>query len=122
MMAGTSLLTSALVDGTKMQWGQVKDKDGNNIYKRDPNTGKATAELDISYDPDHSTLIVKDGKIYQITQFESPRPGSGYVSELTQDSNGILKVKWTEPIDFSSMGGVWIPCAGTPTSWGTHLG
>ncbi len=114
-------MTSALVDGTQRRWGQLTDKDGAAIYKAD-SSGKATAEVDISNDPDYASFLLKGDKIFQITQFESPRPGCAYVSELVQDSVGTLKMKWTEPIDFSSMGGVWIPCAGVTTSWASHLG
>ena len=28
----------------------------------------------------------------------------------------------TKPIDFSAYGGLWVPCAGSVTPWGTHLG
>ncbi|MBU2359325.1 MAG: PhoX family protein, partial [Alphaproteobacteria bacterium] len=28
----------------------------------------------------------------------------------------------TKPIDFSSVGGLWVPCAGSVTPWNTHLG
>ncbi len=28
----------------------------------------------------------------------------------------------TAPVDFSKLGGLWVPCAGSVTPWGTHLG
>lgn len=27
-----------------------------------------------------------------------------------------------QPVDFSKWGGLWLPCAGSLTPWGTHLG
>ncbi len=45
-----------------------------------------------------------------------------YLSELEQADDGTLKIKSTKPIDFSAVGGLWVPCAGSVTPWGTHLG
>lgn len=45
------------------------------------------------------------------------------LSELVQDrQSGRLKVKRQQPIDFSSVNGGWIFCAGSQTPWNTHLG
>jgi hypothetical protein len=27
-----------------------------------------------------------------------------------------------QPVDWSEWGGLWLPCAGSVTPWGTHLG
>ncbi|MCB1486125.1 MAG: DUF839 domain-containing protein, partial [Bauldia sp.] len=50
------------------------------------------------------------------------RPGAMYLSELKADEEGKLTIVSTKPIDFSAVGGLWVPCAGSVTPWGTHLG
>lgn len=37
-------------------------------------------------------------------------------------TTGVLSVKSSTPVDFSAWGGVWVPCAGSFSPWGTHLG
>lgn len=39
----------------------------------------------------------------------------------TQDT-GILTPKNVTHIDWSKYGGIWTPCAGSTSPWGTHLG
>lgn len=80
-------------------------------------------EVDVSHNPDFASILNIGGKIFSITQFESPRPGVAYLSELVQDPHyGTLSVKQMKPLDFSAHCGVWIPCAGSVTPWETHLG
>jgi len=76
----------------------------------------------VSNDPDFTSLLTIDGKFFSVTHFETPRPGAAYLSELEQDDKGKLTVKATKAIDFSTDGGLWIPCAGSVTPWMTHLG
>ena len=77
----------------------------------------------VSQNPDFSSILNVDGKIFSVTHYESPKPGVAYLSELEQDpKTGKLTVKQTKPVDFSAHGGVWVPCAGTVTPWETHLG
>jgi secreted PhoX family phosphatase len=45
-----------------------------------------------------------------------------YISQIAQDANGGLTMSTTRPIDFSSVHGLWDPCAGSVTPWNTHLG
>ena len=49
----------------------------------------------VSENPDFTSILRVDGKIFSVTQFESPRPGVAYVSELEQASDGRLTVKKT---------------------------
>jgi len=45
------------------------------------------------------------------------------LTSIKQDTkNGKLKAVDQYPIDFSKVGGIWIPCAGSQTPWNTHLG
>ncbi len=76
---------------------------------------------EVSNRADFSSLLVSGGKLYNLTHFES-RPGAMYLSELKQDASGALTAISTRPIDFSSVGGLWTPCAGSVTPWGSHLG
>ena len=102
-------------------FGLLVDKDGQPIHEHNDAGAKSDVK-DISNNPDFTSLLDVNGKLYSITQFESPRPGVAYVSEMEQSSDGELTLTSTTPIDFSSWGGVWIPCAGSVTPWGTHLG
>jgi secreted PhoX family phosphatase len=88
--------------------------------------GEAVVENDgsqfISNDNDFSSLLPKENRLFNVTHFES-RPGAMYLTELRQDANtGLLSPLTTENIDFSDWGGLWVPCAGSVTPWGTHLG
>jgi uncharacterized protein len=70
---------------------------------------------------DHNSLIEAQGKLWLVSQFES-RPGGVYVTELKQESDGHLYPLKTRPVDFSSVNGGWVHCAGSNTPWNTHLG
>lgn len=76
----------------------------------------------VSVDNDFTSLLPIDNKLFAVSHFES-RPGAMYVTELSQDAvTGKLKAVSTKNIDFSSYGGLWVPCAGSVTPWNTHLG
>ena len=90
------------------------DKDGKPVKSADGSTH-------ISVDADFTSLLPVGNKLFSITHFES-RPGAMYLSELARADNGALTIKSTKPIDFSAVGGLWVPCAGSVTPWGTHLG
>lgn len=98
-------------DGT---FGALLDKAGNGIYEK--NGAPA-----ISDSADFTSILPVGGKIYSITHFES-RPAAMYLSELTQGADGTLTPVSTSAIDFSALGGLWNPCAGSVTPWNTHLG
>ena len=75
----------------------------------------------ISVDADFTSLLPVGDKLFSITHFES-RPGAMYLSEVKQADDGTLSIVSTKPIDFSAVGGLWVPCAGSVTPWGSHLG
>lgn len=75
----------------------------------------------ISKNPDFTSLLPKNGKLYSVTQFEEA-PAALMLTELTQDADGKLTAISSKPIDTSKVGGLWQPCAGSVTPWGTHLG
>lgn len=96
-------------------WGQLTDKDGQPVKTAD---GKP----DLSVDTDFTSLLPVGDKLYSISHFES-RPGAMYLTELAQDpATGALSAVSTKPVDFSNVGGLWVPCAGSVTPWGAHLG
>jgi secreted PhoX family phosphatase len=95
-------------------YGQIFDKDGKPIVAKDG------SEM-ISHKTDFASLLPVGDKLFMVTHFESS-PGAMYLSELKQYKNGELKVKSTKNIDFSKVGGLWVPCAGSVTPWNTHLG
>ncbi|MCB1353398.1 MAG: DUF839 domain-containing protein [Rhodobacteraceae bacterium] len=120
------------VDGTQEAIGyhilaRSGDEIGGNIFAEltDEN-GKPVMNTDgsthVSADADFSSLLPVGDKLFSISHFES-RPGAMYVSELSQDPDtGLLTAVSTRPVDFSSVGGLWVPCAGSVTPWGSHLG
>jgi len=96
-------------------WGLLVDENGKPVLSED-------GSEHISVDTDFSSLLPVGDKLFSVSHFES-RPGAMYLSELKQDAEtGQLTAISTRPIDFSSVGGLWVPCAGSVTPWGTHLG
>lgn len=101
----------------------------------DPNGDPVIAET-----PDANSLLEVDGKPFLVTHYEydwilangtearraegwySRMPMSMSIAALDQGSDGTLSARSVNPIDFSGVDGLWIPCAGGPTPWNTHLG
>ncbi|MDP1981485.1 MAG: DUF839 domain-containing protein, partial [Sulfuritalea sp.] len=124
----------ATVKGKKLAAGQLFDADMNPIIE-------PKGDLAIAETADANSLLKVDNKLFLVTHWEyddvmadgvevrkskgwHPRlPMSMNLSELVQDrKSGKLKVKHQQPIDFSSVKGGWIFCAGGPTPWNTHFG
>lgn len=95
-------------------FGLVFDKDGNPIKEKD-------GSLKISNSNDFSSLLPIGKKLFMVSHFET-RPAAVYVTELNQDKDGKLTAVNTKNVDFSSVNGLWVPCAGSVTPWNTHLG
>ena len=95
-------------------FGLMIDRKGNPVRNSDGTNF-------ISDDPDFTSIIPVGSKIFSITHFET-RPGGMYLSELSQDDKGNLTPVSTRPIDLSGIDGLWVPCAGSVTPWGSHLG
>jgi secreted PhoX family phosphatase len=90
-------------------------------HKGQPVTNKDGSQH-ISVDNDFSSLLPIGSKLFMVSHFES-RPGAMYLTELEQDlQTGKLTPASTQNIDFSQVGGLWVPCAGSVTPWNTHLG
>lgn len=126
------LATSSItVDGKKQDISyntilRSGEKAGNGVYglimdsKGNPILGK-DGSLKISNDNDFASLLPVGDKLFMISHFET-RPAAMYLTELSQTKDGHLKAISTKNIDFSSVNGLWVPCAGSVTPWGTHLG
>lgn len=55
-------------------------------------------------------------------QFESPQPGQIYLAEIQQEMDGSMTALSWWPTDWSEYNGLWTPCAGSVSPWGTHMG
>ncbi|NVJ91517.1 MAG: DUF839 domain-containing protein [Methylocystaceae bacterium] len=97
-------------------FGLILDKNGKPVINKDDGSQH------ISVDNDFSSLLPVGNKLFMVSHFET-RPAAMYVTELKQDkNNGQLTAVSTKNIDFTAYGGLWVPCAGSVTPWGTHLG
>ncbi len=109
----TMMRSGDMIGGT--QFGLVLDRNGAPVVGND-------GEPYISNSNDFSSLLPVGNKLFNLTHFES-RPGAMYLTELNQDpATGLLTPVSTQNVDFSASGGLWVPCAGSVTPWGTHLG
>lgn len=108
--------------------GRLYDVSGSPLV--DANGAAVIAET-----PDANSLLTVDGKHYLVTHYEydwiladgtdapTRMPMSMTVTELSQDADtGALTAVGQTPVNFSGVDGLWIPCAGGPTPWNTHLG
>jgi hypothetical protein len=98
------------------------DDEGQEIAFAEP-----TDEISVSQNPDFTSMLVngaesRESDYVMFTHFENPRPGVLYRTNVDLTDDCSLEVKSIEPVDISEWGGLWIPCAGSVTSWNTHLG
>ena len=114
----------------------------NTLFTTGQNIGGTTAALytdidgtPITFDgeqvfsdgPDGQSLIMKDGKIKLVTQYEyktgnyGELPSQIDITEIDQAANGVLTPKSITKVDTSGVDGLWITCAGSITPWSTHL-
>ncbi len=100
----------------------------------------ANGDAVIAETPDANSLLAIADKLFMVTHYEydwilgngtearraegwyTRMPMSMSLTEVEQAGDGTLTAKSVKPIDFSSVDGLWIPCAGGPTPWNTHLG
>ncbi|OZB84940.1 MAG: hypothetical protein B7Z48_06480, partial [Thiotrichales bacterium 12-47-6] len=145
----TSVATVTYADGTTKDFPLsynklfgVKDKVGSSPFPAgqlfDANMNPLKDSLGapvIAETPDANSLLNIDGKLYLVTHLEydwlnsdGSRPATRMpmgmtLTQVSQDAKtGKLTATGQEPINFSSVGGLWIPCFGSQTPWNTHLG
>ncbi len=120
-----------LVDGQRAQIGyrtllRSGQKVGSGVFgqildaKGQPILGPDGAAM-VSPSADFSSILEKDGQLYVVSHFEA-RPAAVYVTKVQQADDGMLAATDTQAVDFSADWGLWVPCAGSVTPWGTHLG
>jgi len=103
-------------NGSVTPFGTIVDIEGKKIIAEDGSV-RVSNKVDFS-----SLIIAEDKKVFMISHFEA-RPAAVYLTELNQNpETGILIAKQTRPLDFSSMNGGWVHCAGSVAPWGNHLG
>ncbi len=88
----------------------------------------------ISDAPDSNSMITIAGKTYMISHYEydsmdnagnrvNGLPASMTLTQVDRNKKtGELTVNHAKKIDFSNVNGLWTPCNGSTTDWGTHLG
>jgi secreted PhoX family phosphatase len=88
----------------------------------------------VSDAPDSNSMIKIGGKMYIISHYEydsvdnagnsiSGLPASMTLTQVDQNKKtGELTVNHAKKIDFENVNGLWTPCNGSTTEWGTHLG
>jgi len=124
-------ISKAKVNGADVNLGyhtelRSRAKLGSSVYGRlvakdgSPLTNADQSEV-ISPSNDFSSILPVGDKLWEITHFETV-PAAMYLQELKQGSDGNLSAVSTKPVDFSGVDGLWTPCAGSVSPWGTHLG
>jgi secreted PhoX family phosphatase len=121
------------VAGNKYQSGQIYNHQMEPVM--DPFNKPVLAET-----PDANSLLNVNGNLFLVSHLEydwilsngekaskakdwySRMPMSMLLTSVEQAEDGKLKAVSQKPIDFSSVGGLWIPCFGSQTPWNTHLG
>ncbi|TPV96964.1 MAG: DUF839 domain-containing protein [Myxococcales bacterium FL481] len=103
-------------EGDEGTFGLMRDQNGAAVT--DPEDGSDF----VANSADFNSILPVGDKLHMVTHFEST-PGGAYLTEIDQNATtGELTALSTEHIDFSDWGGLWVPCAGSVTPWGTHLG
>ncbi|MGG3564331.1 alkaline phosphatase PhoX [Neobacillus rhizosphaerae] len=118
--------------GEKIPAGTPIDVNGNPIVDK---SVPGQESYYISDAPDSNSLMNVGGNLFMVSHFEYDSldnagksaygvvPASMTLTHLNQDKRtGELSVKDAKKIDFSSVNGLWIPCNGSTSPWGTHLG
>lgn len=117
---------SATIDGKDVPIGfhtllRTGDKLGDQVFGQLMTQDGKPIDGAVSHNPDFTSLLPRGDRLFSISHFEE-NPGALYLSEFKADAEGNLTALSTRPIDTSKVGGIWDPCAGSVTPWGTHLG
>lgn len=121
---------SAMMDGQEVAlayhvMARSGDKIGDGVFAQMVDAKGAPLMKDgvakVSNSADFTSLLPVGGKLFSITHFED-NPAGMYLSEMAQDAEGNMLPVSTRALNFSGVGGLWLPCAGSVSPWGTHLG
>ncbi|MFK9090825.1 alkaline phosphatase PhoX [Bacillus salipaludis] len=118
--------------GVKIPAGTPIDAKGNPIMDK---SIPGQESYYISDAPDSNSLMNVGGNLFLVSHFEYQTldsagnsaygvvPASMTLTALNQNKkNGELSIKEAKKVDFSLVNGLWIPCNGSTSPWGTHLG
>jgi secreted PhoX family phosphatase len=72
-------------------------------------------------DQDFNSLLDTPSGPVLVSHFECT-PGAAYVSPLQVAEDGALTMTSTAPVSWDAWKGLWFPCSGQVSPWGTHLG
>jgi secreted PhoX family phosphatase len=72
-------------------------------------------------DQDFNSLLDTPAGPVLVSHFECV-PGAAYVSPLQVGEDGALTMTSTSPVSWDAWKGLWFPCSGQVSPWGTHLG
>ncbi len=75
---------------------------------------------DLCNELDFAGILQSEGKPWLISHVECGR-GALWRTELAQDAQGGLTAVQTAPLATDDIGGIWNPCSGMITPWGTML-
>ncbi|KAK9812078.1 hypothetical protein WJX73_003548 [Symbiochloris irregularis] len=104
-------------------FGQVLDESMSPIYEVNAAGLPNKSNVTFSHYADFTSLLQVEDKLFSFVHFESPVPSAMYLMELAQNLYTCqLTAISQQPVDWSAWGGLWTPCAGSVTPWGTHLG
>lgn len=122
--AGPTATKSALINGTYYPidyhvLGRTGDVVGDQIFGQTFDLGGSPIE-EACNQQDFDALFQSRGALWLTSHFECT-PGALYLSKLAQDPQGMLSIESTKNVDFNAHGGLYNPCAGQITPWGTHL-
>ncbi|MEZ4316916.1 MAG: DUF839 domain-containing protein [Myxococcota bacterium] len=121
MATAPTSTTWAMVDGKRA------DIDFMRIYTRgedgfgDLVDGAGAPIDDVCNNQDFDAVLEAAGHPWLVSHFECT-PGEIYLTRLKKDADGKLSPDFNKRVDFSAVGGVWNPCAGVVSPWGTHVG
>jgi hypothetical protein len=120
---GPTTSPSALIDGVLHEidyhvLARAGDAIGDQVFGRVHDL--AGDPLELCNQQDFDTMFEARGEMWLTSHFECA-PGAIYLSKLASDTEGKLSIASTAPVDFTAHNGLFNPCAGQITPWGTHL-
>jgi len=83
-----------------------------------------TSGNQVSNDPDFTSILYpqdKSGAIFSLTHFERPNPGIAYLTHLNHNTEECM-LEPTKYVPVNTDDGIWTPCSGSVTPYGTHIG
>ncbi|GIL56344.1 hypothetical protein Vafri_11722 [Volvox africanus] len=104
-------------------WGQNLDANLQPVAEITSSWQLLRNKSEVSKSPDFSSLTTVCDKTFYTTHFEYANPAAMYTQVLSQDprSGRLSATSEAAFVDWSAWGGLFTPCAGSITPWGTRL-